>query len=83
MFNFRQSKFNRKYNTGNILIEKPKPQGDDAVDCNDESVENRDVRNSCFLNTDSCTYVIKGGCLAPGFHTKWDNTMTSANHVDI
>lgn len=35
------------------------------------------------MNTDSCTYVIKGGCLAPGFHTKFDNTMTSRDDVDI
>lgn len=84
IFNFRQSKFNEKYNIGEIVLEKPAPGADGLeVDCALDTPENSSIRSQCFLETDSCTYVVKGGCLAPGFHTKWDNTMTTSDHVDI
>lgn len=84
IFDFRQSKFNRKYNVGEIVLQKPAPGADGLEpDCELDTPENQGTRAQCFLNSDSCTYVVKGGCLAPGFHTRWDNTMTSAEHVDI
>ena len=83
MFHYKSTKFNSVYNTANVVIQKPGPNANgDAADCTDDTVENKGVRDRCFLNTDSCTYLIKGSCLAPGFHTKWDNTMDSS-HVDI
>lgn len=83
MFNFKSTKFT-EYNTANIVIEKPGPASDGtAADCNDIAPENKSVRDRCLLKSDICTYIIKGACLAPGFHTKWDNTMTSNDHVDV
>ena len=84
MFNFKSTIFNREFNTASVTIEKPGPNASgQPADCTDDTVENKGVRDQCFLNTDTCTYIIKGSCLAPGFHTKWDNTMTSADHVDV
>jgi len=83
LFNFRSTKFNKEYNTATITIEKPKPASNGKpVDCKDDTIANKPVRDRCFLKEDTCTYIIKGGCLAPGFHTKYDNTMTN-NDVDI
>jgi len=78
LFNFKSTKFNTEFNTASITIEKPGPNAAGVpADCTDDTIENKGVRDRCFLNTDTCTYLIKGGCLAPGFHTKWDNTMTN------
>lgn len=83
MFNFRSTSFRSESNTGTITIEKPGPASDGSpADCELATPENKPVRDKCFLDSDTCTYIIKGGCLAPGFHTLWDNTMTN-DDVDI
>ena len=89
IFDFRSSVFNSKYNRADITLQKPGPDADgNEADCT-LTADNESVLRNCFLNTDTCTYIIKGGCLAPGFHTKSDNTfrniieVSSKTHVDI
>lgn len=72
IFNFSNPSFNSLTDTATINISKPS----ESADCTDTSIDNKSVRDKCFLNTDTCTYIIKGSCLAPGFHTKSETTMT-------
>jgi hypothetical protein len=74
LYEFKQSLTGRD-TTAKIQITPPKDDNGKVIDCSLSSPTNDKV---CFTHRESCTYVIKARCLAPGFSTASDNTMTSA-----